>query len=166
MLIISIKSFNTLAEYFPSICQFLRNNYIRKFQSQFKRICPYPIIQIKTIFSYIVNHDVATNIQFFLFDFTIKCEKMHFGDGSRRIHIILLERDVEVIDQRSQWESRWHTIMYHTDDPIVSYGVSKYKSGFTMVRESQPLILLQVAEFTLALRNPITYEWRRQNVME
>lgn len=25
--------------------------------------------------------------------------------------------------------------MYHSDDPIVSYGVSKYTSGFTIVRE-------------------------------
>lgn len=34
------------------------------------------------------------------------------------------------------FELRWHTIMYHSDDPIVSYGVSKYKSGFTVVRGS------------------------------
>lgn len=66
---------------------------------------------------------------------------MHFGDGggpnTYRSHGARIFRTAtEVIEQISQRESRWHTIMYHTDDPIVSYGVSKYKSGFTMVRES------------------------------
>lgn len=39
-----------------------------------------------------MNHDAATNILLFLFDFTTKCEKMHFGDSDQRIHIILLKR--------------------------------------------------------------------------
>lgn len=76
---------------------------------------------------------------------------MRFGDGGRSaeyvsyswyaIYIYIFSAPAtEVLRWTGEITARIpaprRTIMYHSDDPIVSYGVPKYKSGFTMVRES------------------------------